>query len=48
MLGRDNLNEGARDSMAVSVQKNRNKGRTGQVSMFIDWKTLNMYEEYNI
>ena len=44
MLGRDNLDLNQRNNMIVSIQKNRNKGRTGEIGMYIDWKTLNMYE----
>jgi replicative DNA helicase len=46
MLGRDHLNmdENVRSTMTVSIQKNRNKGRTGEMHMHIDWKTLNMSE----
>jgi len=44
MLGRDNLDEQERNNMVVSVQKNRNKGQTGEMGMHINWKTLNMYE----
>jgi replicative DNA helicase len=44
MLGRDNLDKSIRNDLIVSVQKNRNKGGTGEVAMIIDWKTLNIYE----
>lgn len=46
MLGRDNLNPAERNTMWVSVQKNRNKGRTGEMFMDIDWNTLQMKELY--
>ncbi len=46
MLGRENLNEQERDNMIVSVQKNRNKGRTGEMEMSIDWKKLEMSEKW--
>lgn len=46
MLGRNNLNENERDVMVVSVQKNRNKGRTGNINMGINWKTLKITEKW--
>jgi len=44
MLGRDNLDPTVRDQMIVSIQKNRNKGRTGNITMRINWQTLIMEE----
>lgn len=46
MLGRDNLNPIERNTMWISVQKNRNKGRVGEMAMHVDFnnKTLKMTE----
>lgn len=46
MLGRDALGSDTmtRDNMIISVQKNRNKGQNGSMTMSINWRTLQMEE----
>lgn len=44
MLKRDDMDEETRNIMSVFVRKNRNKGRTGNLNMFINFKNLQITE----